>query len=120
MNESGEIALVKQGQHFWSLPKGHVEAGETLRQAAEREIYEETGITDLVYIRDLGFYERTGGKHDDELKTIHFFLFTSKQKVLIPLDRDNPEAHWLPRTEITNRLTRAEDKAFFLGILKSI
>ena len=29
----------------WSLPKGHMEAGETDVQAALRELYEETGLT---------------------------------------------------------------------------
>ncbi|NJL04052.1 MAG: NUDIX domain-containing protein [Chloroflexaceae bacterium] len=29
----------------WALPKGHLEAGETEREAAVREVYEETGIS---------------------------------------------------------------------------
>lgn len=29
----------------WTLPKGHLEAGETEREAAVREVYEETGIS---------------------------------------------------------------------------
>ena len=30
---------------MWCLPKGHVEAGETLEAAAVREVFEETGIS---------------------------------------------------------------------------
>lgn len=43
------ILLVKRGkqpaQGEWAIPGGSVELGETLEAAAEREIYEETGIT---------------------------------------------------------------------------
>src|SRR6266581_8238617 len=33
------------GRLLWSLPKGHIEAGETAEQAAVREVEEETGIS---------------------------------------------------------------------------
>ena len=43
-----EAALIgrtdRRGRLAWSLPKGHVEEGETLAQTAEREVAEETGI----------------------------------------------------------------------------
>jgi ADP-ribose pyrophosphatase len=43
------ILLVKRGKPpakgEWAIPGGSVELGETLQAAAEREIYEETGIT---------------------------------------------------------------------------
>ena len=38
-------------EHFsqcWSLPKGHMEAGETEIQTAQRELYEETGLTAVI------------------------------------------------------------------------
>jgi len=45
----GRVALVRRGAQprrgEWSIPGGLVELGETLRQAAEREALEETGLT---------------------------------------------------------------------------
>lgn len=44
----GRVLLVKRGnppgRGLWSIPGGMVELGETLREAAEREIEEETGL----------------------------------------------------------------------------
>src|SRR3954465_5102063 len=37
--------LDRRGRLLWSLPKGHIEVGETAEQAAVREVEEETGIS---------------------------------------------------------------------------
>jgi 8-oxo-dGTP diphosphatase len=43
-----EVLLVKRnkppGRGLWSIPGGSIELGETLQEAAEREIMEETGV----------------------------------------------------------------------------
>ncbi len=49
VTRDGRVLLVKRGkppnQGLWAIPGGRVELGETLHQAAERELLEETGIT---------------------------------------------------------------------------
>ncbi|MFO7964600.1 MAG: NUDIX hydrolase [Desulfobacterales bacterium] len=55
------ILLIKRGKSpskgIWSVPGGRVELGETLQEAAEREVLEETGISvkagDPVYVFDM-------------------------------------------------------------------
>ena len=46
---NNRVLLVRRGQppseDLWAIPGGSVEIGETLQEAAEREILEETGIT---------------------------------------------------------------------------
>lgn len=43
VDDSGDMLLIRRNGR-WDLPKGKVEAGETLVQAALREVEEETGI----------------------------------------------------------------------------
>lgn len=50
--QNGCVLLVRRArpplQDLWSLPGGKLEAGETSIETAQREVYEETGITALV------------------------------------------------------------------------
>ena len=39
------LLVFESGSQCWSLPKGHIEMGETDVQTALRELYEETGLT---------------------------------------------------------------------------
>lgn len=120
VNECNEIAIVNQKGTSWSLPKGHIEEGETEIDAAIREIHEETGIKELKLIRPLGSYERYKIGDESELKTIIFFLFKTSKQDLHPIDKDNPEALWLKKDKVSEMLTHPKDKEFFLKILKEI
>lgn len=59
IRQGDSILLVKQnyGQQYWSLPGGMVELGESLEQAAAREVYEETGLETRV-TRVVGLYSK--------------------------------------------------------------
>jgi|ERR1700675_4362316 len=120
-NDEGEVLVVSQRGTSWSLPKGHIDPGESELAAAKREIYEESGIRDLELTRELGSYERykiglDGGEERSELKVITMFLFRTSEKVLKPVDPDNPEARWVEKTKVALLLTHEKDKEFFRGV----
>jgi ADP-ribose pyrophosphatase YjhB (NUDIX family) len=125
LNPEGRVLLVSQHGTSWSLPKGHLEGGESPLEAARREIREESGVTRLEFVRPLGSYSRhrlgaDGGEDRSELKTIHLFLFRTDETKLQPLDPDNPEARWVEPAAVAGLLTHAKDREFFASVIDTI
>ena len=59
IQQDGAILLVKQGygKQYWSLPGGKMEPGESIDEAAIREVKEETGL-DVRLRRVVGLYSK--------------------------------------------------------------
>ncbi len=49
-----EMLLIQDAKDRWTIPKGHIEQGETAQQTAKREIGEETGLTNTEVLGWLG------------------------------------------------------------------
>ena len=95
---------------LWSLPKGHIEEGESPEEAAKREVKEETGIEGEI-ARSLGiidFWFMAGGKRIH--KTVHHFLFREKGGALAPQVTEVDEVAWFPLTEIIEHLAYPDEK----------
>jgi 8-oxo-dGTP pyrophosphatase MutT (NUDIX family) len=88
------IALIRdRGTAEYVLPKGGVEKGETIEEAAAREIAEEAGFTRLTLLAALGQAERLTGKRHT-WQTTHYFLFLTDQIDGKPTDHRDWEVHW--------------------------
>ena len=49
-----EILLIQDAKDRWTIPKGHIEEGESSKQTAKREIGEETGLQKMTALNWLG------------------------------------------------------------------
>ena len=111
--DKGRVLLVKRGhaplRGEWSIPGGLLELGETLRQAAEREAWEETGVeveaTDL-----LGVFERI--LLDRKKRTQYHYVLVDflcrKTGGVLGAAADAEEARWY-RPEQLKKLELAAD-----------
>jgi len=97
-NEKGEI-LVMYRRGTWDLPKGKIDPGETKKQAAVREVEEETGISNIELgkkiCRTLHTYTIKGKR---VLKYSYWYKMTAPKTKLIPqTEEDIEECRWMKK-----------------------
>ena len=103
----GRVILVCRGcppnEGLWAIPGGMLELGETLQEAAERELREETGVIvrakDPIYTFD--FFERD----EDGRIRFHFVIVDVEAEYISgePVGADDATAaRWFTRAEFEN------------------
>ena len=92
-------------KEYWDFPKGHPEKGETQKQAAAREVAEETGLKDITFApgfkESIQYYFFVEGK--TVFKTVVFFLAETKKKE-IKISFEHTGFIWLPFTQAMEKL----------------
>lgn len=104
------IVQSKKNEH-WLCPKGHLEEGESEIECAKREIFEETGISELQKIKNFEIKAEYSTK-EGNTKKVFFFLFRTNEENLTPKD-DVKDAKWLTFNEAYNLITFDETKQAF-------
>lgn len=94
------IVVVRRGQPpsqgLWSLPGGRVEHGETLEQAAQREVREETGL-EVVISEAAG---RVDIPHGPVVYDVTDFMATVVGPTRLVAGDDAADARWVTRDEL--------------------
>lgn len=117
-----EILLIQDAKDRWTIPKGHIEEGETAKQTAEREIREETGLQEMQVLNWLGkIHFRYRRATSLVLMTTEIFLVAAKG------DTDKLQAEdwmngikWFPATEALDKIEYDDIGKLILLAMKKI
>ena len=109
----GNVLLIRthdlRGRTVWAFPKGKLDKGETARQAAVREVEEETGWRCRIECelpRSEYWYQREGQRVK---KAVRWYRMAPIGKTG-EMDGEVDEAAWVPIGEALGRLTHKSDQ----------
>ncbi len=108
------VALIarhdRRSRLLWSLPKGHVEAGETPEEAALREVNEETGLVGRI-VAPLGVIDFWFIVEDKRIhKTVHHFVIEAVGGELSDEDIEVEAVEWVPFDQVSRRLAYGDER----------
>lgn len=121
-NNEVEILLIQDAKNRWTIPKGHIEEGESSKQTAEREIGEETGLQEMKVLNWLGKINfRYRRQQSLVLMTTEIFLV----QALGDTNDLKPEEwmngiKWFPATEALDKIEYEDIGKIILLALKKI
>ncbi len=117
-----EILLIQDAKDRWTIPKGHIEEGESARETAKREIGEETGLLEVDVLNWLGKINfRYRRANSLVLMTTEIFLV----KALGDTDALKPEdwmngIKWFPAAEAVDKIEYEDIEKLILLAMKKI
>ena len=121
-NKDLEILLIQDAKDRWTIPKGHIEEGESAKQTAEREIKEETGLQEMKVLNWLGKINfRYRRQQSLVLMTTEIFLVQAQGDTdnLKPEDWMNG-IQWFPATEALDKIEYEDIGKIILLAMKKI
>ncbi len=111
--EPRSIALLYRGkQKDWSFPKGHIEDGENIFEAMEREVKEETGLNVSVIekLPNLSY------KNSDESMVNLFMFLVQSSGNETKTENEDDQIHWVPINEVYDKLSYDNLKDYYKKI----
>lgn len=122
-NTNDSFLIIKR-LGIWDLPKGKVESNESYKEAAIREVCEETGITSVQIVGDLPntFHIYRRKKKWYLKKTSWYKMINRNDEKLIPQTaEDISDATWMNKTDARNAISKSyrsirEELGYIVGL----
>ena len=112
------MAMRDPDKSYWGFPKGHLNAGESSKEAAIREVKEEVGLR-VEIIDKIGqssyIFQVNGEKI---FKIVTMFLMQVKKGQILIQDLEISEAKWLGSEQVLELLSFSNDKKLFQKALE--
>lgn len=100
----------RDADDVWGLPKGTLDEGESLQEAAVREVSEETGLK-VEIVTKIGvveyWFSADGVRYH---KWVHHYLMRSTGGRTADHDAEHDRVEWMPADKAIRRLTFDNDK----------
>ena len=124
--KDGQVLLIKvsamqdKSIKYWEFPKGHIDPGESSKDAAIREIMEETGVENEV-ISKIGDSKYTFTSQGEKIfKVVIFFLMKYISGEPKSNDGEIEEAKWVDPQEALKILSFPADKSLLKKALELV
>lgn len=118
-SEGSQIYITKRpdDKHqggLWEFPGGKVEAGESIKQALSRELYEEIGIT----VTEQNLFEHLEFDYSDKALMFDFMLVSHFEGQ--PFGKEGQQGKWVLISDLINYAFPAANNAIVERVMKEL
>lgn len=111
---------LRGGRLAWTLPKGHVEPGESHEQTAVREVREETGLHTRVLsplgVTNYWFVAESRRIH----KWVHHYVLVDPTGELSTVDAEVEQVAWFDLDQLAGRLHHRDERRLVAGLTDAL
>jgi 8-oxo-dGTP pyrophosphatase MutT (NUDIX family) len=108
------LLILRPKHHDWTLPKGHIEEGESWDVAAQREVKEETGYDTVI----TGFAGFTSYNVKSKPKVVLYWHMEPEGECEFKPNDEVLSYEWVSAPEAIDRLTYEKDKELLQRLVK--